>query len=112
MSHPVKVDQRRITPTIGAPVLYQPAKDETAPRLEQAWAAWVTFVHSKRKVNVGGFTASGEPFAACDVQLVQYDDLPRDAGNFAEWPPEAMPTSKPPGEREAIFAVAAGGSRI
>jgi hypothetical protein len=52
----------------------------------QPEAAFVTYVHSDRCINVGGFDANGSPFGATSVQLLQDDDVSR-GGTTAEWMP-------------------------
>jgi len=70
-----------ITPTIGRVVWYQ-----SAERTAQPYAALVTYVHSDRMVNLGGFTANGVPFAATSVTLVQDGDE-KPAYSYCEWMP-------------------------
>lgn len=69
-----------IHPTIGRVVWFQTDYDS------QPKAALVAFVHNDRLVNLGGFDASGQPFAATSVVLKQPND-PQPEFPFAMWMP-------------------------
>lgn len=75
-----------IKPSIGRVVLVhrgQSAQFEAA----QAEPALISYVHSDRMINVGGFDRNGAPFAATSLQLLQDDDTPTNPNYYAEWMP-------------------------
>jgi hypothetical protein len=76
-----------ISPTIGRVVWFQPSKSADQPLRDQPYAALVTYVHGDRCINVGGFDANGNHFAACSVALLQDDDETLPHGYFAQWMP-------------------------
>lgn len=70
-----------ISPTIGRVVWVRNRGHSSQPE-----AALVTYVHSDRLINVGGFDANGEPFRATSLALVQEgDEVP--SWPYAEWMP-------------------------
>jgi hypothetical protein len=77
-----------IVPSIGRVVWFWPIEP-----VDQPYAALVTYVHSDRLINVGGFTANGEPFARTSIKLRQDGDpeaapFPvRGVEAYAEWMP-------------------------
>ena len=73
-----------IPPTVGRVVLLQNRAGSIDPR--QPEACFVTFVHTDRCINVGGFNANGTPFGETSVQLLQDDDAAHGA-MCAEWMP-------------------------
>lgn len=70
-----------IRPTIGRVVWYWPTADES----EQPFDAHVCYVWSETNINVGGFDANGNPFAATSVQLIQGDEIP--TSRHCRWMP-------------------------
>ena len=72
-----------ISPTVGRVVWYWPE----GPKVEQPWAAFVTYVHGDRMINVAGFTDVGAPFFKNSVSLLQDDDKSTFGGCFASWMP-------------------------
>lgn len=70
-----------ITPTIGRVVWYWPQAEETG----QPFAMLVTYVHSDRLVNLGGFDPNGAPIARTSVQLLQ--DVDKPIGGHCCWMP-------------------------
>lgn len=76
-----------IPPTIGRVVLFYPSKQSDAPVPEQPFPALVCYVHGLSCINVGGFNASGTPFSACSVLLIQDGDPIPDTGYYACWMP-------------------------
>ena len=71
-----------IQPSVGRVVWFWPTKPSP---VEQPYAALVTYVHSDRMINVGGFNHNGEVFAMTSVQLLQDDDIP--VGPCCSWMP-------------------------
>lgn len=80
-----------IKPSIGRVVWFTPSRNSSAPvpiaHADQPLAALVSYVHSDRLVNLGGFDANGAPFAATSVTLLQDDDIGNSGGYYAEWMP-------------------------
>lgn len=67
-----------ITPTVGRVVWYYGAGKSQIESGVQPEAALVAHVHGDRKVNLGGFTSHGHPFARTSVTLVQEgDEIPQ-----------------------------------
>ena len=105
-----------ISPTIGRVVWYWPTAEQTG----QPWAALVTYVHSDRMINVGGWDANGNPVRATSIALLQDDDEPK--GPHCQWMPyqkgqaaktEALEKAAlyTPEESDAIAGVMGSGSR-
>lgn len=70
-----------IEPTVGRVVLVNRGKSN------QPEAALITYVHSSKLINVGGFDQNGVPFAATSIQLLQDEDKPINTSYYAEWMP-------------------------
>lgn len=70
-----------IHPTIGRVVLFnRPGFDQPSPAL-------ISYVHSDRCINIGGFDNSGHPIARTSVTLLQGNDpIPKDQ-EYACWMP-------------------------
>lgn len=83
-----------IIPTIGRVVLVKHPDFPDHQRLP----ALVCYVHSPICINVGGFTANGQPFSAASVQLLQDADKPINLNLFAEW----MPYQKQVAAKETV----------
>ena len=83
-----------ITPTIGRVIWFQPPHAANQPDLSQPQAAFVTYVHSDRCINIGGFSAEGNPIAATSVLLLQDDDKAPLTGNYAQWMPYQVAAAK------------------
>lgn len=73
-----------ITPTVGRVILVK--NRDAAPKSSQPEPALISFVHSDRSINVGGFNAHGQPFHATSIPLLQDEDE-APAGVYAEWMP-------------------------
>jgi hypothetical protein len=75
-----------IKPTIGRVVWVTRPYFKHDPN--QPEAAFITYVHNDRMINVGGFMHDGSPFKATSVRLLQDDDTPIPGGDtYAEWMP-------------------------
>lgn len=72
-----------IQPTIGRVVLVHRGNTGT----NQPEPALVSYVHSDKLINVGGFDCNGTPFACTSLQLLQDDDTPTNPKYYAEWMP-------------------------
>lgn len=70
-----------IHPTIGRVVLFN------RPGFERASLALVSYVHSDRCINIGGFDHSGHPIARTSVQLLQDNDPIPEGQEYACWMP-------------------------
>ena len=70
-----------ITPTIGRVVWFWPA----GAKVEQPFAATISYVHSDSMVNLSVIDANGNQFAATSITLVQ-DDA-NHALPFCQWMP-------------------------
>lgn len=70
-----------IVPTIGRVIHVYRNEAGTPPE-----PALITYVHNDRKINVGGFSYTGDAFALRDVILLQDDDTPP-SGAYAAWMP-------------------------
>ena len=73
-----------IKPTVGRVVWIlgrSGSLDKTQPE-----AAFVTYVHGDRLINVAGFNANGVPFALTSLTLVQPED-PAPEWQYATWMP-------------------------
>lgn len=70
-----------IKPSIGRVVLVTRPGSPT----DQHEPALVTYVHSDRLINVGGFDRDGNPFSATLVPLLQDADKPEKNVIYAEW---------------------------
>jgi hypothetical protein len=86
-----------IVPTIGRVVLIH--NRDVTPKSSQPEPALITFVHSDRSINVGGFNAHGQPFHATTIPLLQDSDA-APAGVHAEWMPYQKQVAK--GEIEPV----------
>jgi hypothetical protein len=73
-----------IAPTIGRVVLFRPAGSSSST---EPYPALICKVWNYSSINVGGFDASGVPFSASSVILLQDNDEPPAAGPWAEWMP-------------------------
>lgn len=73
-----------ISPTVGRVVWVIRPRETTD--IEQPEAAFVTYVHSDRMINVAGFDHNGNPFKMTSLTLVQDDD-PKPEWEFACWMP-------------------------
>ena len=82
-----------IKPTIGRVVWFTPFHAADKLPQEQPNAALIAYVHGDRCINVGGFDANGNHFAACSVTLLQDDDLPPPNGYYAMWMPYQVKTA-------------------
>ena len=76
-----------IEPTVGRMVHFTPAKASTILRHEQPLAAIVTYVWNPRMVNLTVFDPNGASHACTSVTLLQDDDVPNEAGYYAQWMP-------------------------
>ena len=83
-----------IVPTIGRVIWFQPAHAADQSDLAQPQAAFITYVHNDRCINVGGFDANGRPTAATSVLLLQDDDKAPTTGNYAQWMPYQVAVAK------------------
>lgn len=77
-----------ISPTIGRVVLVHRFHPDLTPVSDQPEPALVTYVHSDRSINVGGFNACGTHFSLGSLTLVQEgDELPAKGDSYASWMP-------------------------
>lgn len=74
-----------IEPTIGR-VVWVHRPGSISERYQQPEVGFIVFVHNPRLINIAGFDANGEHFAATSVQLLQDDDA-RLGGIYAWWMP-------------------------
>lgn len=74
-----------ITPSIGRVVWIQGR--DISPKSSQPEPALISYVHTDRSVNVGGFNAHGQPFHAQSIPLLQDDDVAPETGVYASWMP-------------------------
>jgi hypothetical protein len=81
-----------ILPTIGRDVLFVP--DATAADNAQPLTAKITYVHSASLINIGGFDASGLPYARTSVMLIQEEDATPATGFYAHWMPFQITAAK------------------
>lgn len=78
-----------IHPTVGRVVLFHPGSGFSGCSAGAGipLPALVARVWSDTCINVGGFDANGEPFAATSVLLIQDDNPVPTGGHYAEWMP-------------------------
>jgi hypothetical protein len=88
-----------IKPSPGRALLFQPARAEGQPELDQPLACTVAFVHNDRLVNIGGIQADGTPFSATSVPLIQPDDPVPRGGYYAQWMPYQVVQASRDGSR-------------
>ncbi|RQS39760.1 hypothetical protein [Burkholderia sp. Bp8990] len=76
-----------IEPTVGRVVHFTPSKGSAILKHEQPLAAIITYVWNPRMVNLAVFDANGATHACTSVTLLQDEDVPNEAGYYAQWMP-------------------------
>jgi hypothetical protein len=88
MEKNTEVERIVIKPTIGRVVWYYEESAQHSPGFttDQPVPALICYVHSDRRINIGGFDASGDAFSRRFITLIQDGEVV-EGGAYACWMP-------------------------